>query len=402
MTTSDIHERVARAVFDRFASLPQKCKPRSAANDRDEWTPLAAVVMSRESDSGFVQCISLATGTKCVPAHILPQCGGTVVHDSHAEVLALRGFNRWVLHEIRESLVTSSYSSPYVRRQDVSGSESRPFRIADDISLHFFTTEAPCGDASMELLIESKAPEDVLPWTIDENTTAMPGRGHFSLLGRVRRKPARADAPVSLSKSCSDKLALKQVTSILSFPSDLFVQVTSSTFLRSVTVPASQFNQAGFERAFGPTGRVARIEKTDPHFFDCVPLPEHFPSFQFQKNRSSLRPLRASNTSTIYIHGSGTTCLPSIEVLLNGVKQGFKQLDTNPRKQSVVCRRQMWLLGVECFSLLNAPAMLGSSSTYQSVKTASSRFERVRTKTEATDGLGNWVRNSGDESWTMA
>ena len=43
--------------------------------------------------------LSLGVGSKCLPAHLV-QSGGTQVFDSHAEVLARRAFQLFLLNEI--------------------------------------------------------------------------------------------------------------------------------------------------------------------------------------------------------------------------------------------------------------------------------------------------------------
>ena len=126
-----------------------------------------------------------------------------------------------------------------------------------------FTSEAPCGDASLEILMKSRPAEDNLPWALDPIRTdtlceaSMLGRGHFTQLGLVRRKPARGDADVSLSKSCTDKLALKQFTGLLSFPADVLIDVNHSAFLKSLVLYPNQYDETGYTRAFGRTGRLS-------------------------------------------------------------------------------------------------------------------------------------------------
>lgn len=397
---TSLHEKVAQAALDCFSSQPQKCKPRTAADGREEWTPLAAVVISRGTDDNIIECASLATGTKCLPASALSKCHGTVLHDSHAEILALRGFNRWLLQEIQHMLKEPAFCSPYLRRQDAvdtTAEDVPPFRLASDITLHFFTTEAPCGDASMELLIEAKPPEDTVPWNLDGADISMPGRGYFSLLGSVRRKPARADAEPSLCKSCSDKLAIKQVTSALSFPTDTLVQRTPNAFLSALIVPAGQYNEIGFRRAFGPNGRMKHIADESSRFFDIVQLPDTFPRFEFENRRNPTKATKASNISALYIRDSGQP----LEILLNGVKQGFKQFDMDARKQSAVCRKQMWLCGSECVRLMDALALMQPSSTYREAKYCGVRFAAVQRRNVATTQMGRWTPSRGDEDWTL-
>lgn len=397
---TSLHEQVAHAALDCFFSQPQKCKPRTAASGREEWTPLAAVVISRGENNSIVECVSLATGTKCLPASALPKCHGTVLHDSHAEILALRGFNRWLLQEIQHMLKEPTFSSPYFRRHnglEMTEENVAPFCLADDIKLHFFTTEAPCGDASMELLIAAKPPEDATPWDLDDADTQLLGRGHFSLLGAVRRKPARADAEPSLCKSCSDKLALKQVTSVLSFPADTLVQRTPNAFLSTLIIPAGQYNAIGFARAFGPHGRMKHVADASSHFFDTVQLPEDFPGFEFEHRHSSSRSIKASNISALYIAGSGQT----LEILLNGVKQGFKHFDADTRKESVVCRKQMRLCGAECFRWINEHALVQQGLSYRHAKTHGTRLATVQRKNIATAQLGRWTSSDADKDWIL-
>ena len=41
-----------------------------------------------------LHCLSLATGVKCLSNDKVRQAKGMALHDSHAEILAIRGFNR--------------------------------------------------------------------------------------------------------------------------------------------------------------------------------------------------------------------------------------------------------------------------------------------------------------------
>ena len=70
----------------------------------------------------------------------------------------------------------------------------QPLTIRDDIRLHMYCSEAPCGDASMELTMRDQ--EDATPWPVGQACAEMNsegiglrGRGRFSELGFVRRKP---------------------------------------------------------------------------------------------------------------------------------------------------------------------------------------------------------------------
>ena len=85
------------------------------------------------------------------------------------------------------------------------------------------------------------------------------GRSFFSELGAVRRKPSRPDAPPTLSKSCSDKLALKQCTSLLSSTTSLLIS-PSNLYLSSLVLPASQYSETACTRAFSSNGRMKEMK----------------------------------------------------------------------------------------------------------------------------------------------
>lgn len=144
---------------------------------------------------------------KCLPVDQVAQANGSVVHDWHAEVVALRAFNHFLLHECLELSTSPTRTSPIVRRReaheisDILGLQ--PFSIHDDLKLHMYSSEAPCGDASMELLMEAQV--DATPWPLDRRQPAtrklpgmLPGREFFGQLGIVRRKPG-ADLAVRIS-----------------------------------------------------------------------------------------------------------------------------------------------------------------------------------------------------------
>lgn len=397
---SELPQQVAQAALDLFTGLPSKCKPRTHPDGRREWTPLSALVISRHrSGEQVLECVSLATGTKCLPSTALSRCEGAVLHDSHAEILALRGFNRWLLQELAYQLDHPKYSSPYVQlREGVGHDTLQPaFCLKDDLAFHFFTTEAPCGDASMELLINSKAPEDAVPWNCGSKTDHIPGRGDFSLLGAVRRKPARADAEASLSKSCSDKLTLKQMTTLLSFPADMFFAPSTSAFIRNLIVPWSQYDETSYTRAFGQNGRLKNIP-AHATFFNMEVLPQNFALFEYANARGTSSAPKASNISTVWVKGPGQGSADTLEILLNGVKQGYKQFDADVRKQSCLCRRQMLLLAQSIACKLKT-STLATELTYQRAKSSPIRGSARERRQEAKGCLGIWPVNMGDDEW---
>lgn len=139
------------------------------------------------------------SGMKCLPRAKVPQAAGCVLHDWHAEIIALRAFNRFLLEEcllLAQNPGQSEYSA-LIRLRDTSEISDndgfQPFTIREDVKIYMYCSEAPCGDASMELVMQAQA--DPTPWPIDSLSSgnkpdmALKGRSHFSVLGTVRRKP---------------------------------------------------------------------------------------------------------------------------------------------------------------------------------------------------------------------
>ena len=135
---------------------------------------------------------------KCLPANKIPQAHGFVLHDWHAEVLAIRGLNHFFIQECHHLARAHDSQSPFIRRRDASElSERRGFQtftVHESLKLYMFCSEAPCGDASMELTMNAQ--HDATPWvhtpslkSEEKLGLALQGRGFFSELGTVRRKP---------------------------------------------------------------------------------------------------------------------------------------------------------------------------------------------------------------------
>jgi len=157
---------------------------------------------------------------KCLPQSKISLANGNVLHDWHAEVLALRGFNRFLIDECALLGKSGARAGTYVRcreRGESRDSEWPPFTVQDDVQIHMYCSEAPCGDASMELTMAAQ--EDPTPWKLEEKATLsegddseepiLRGRGYFSELGIVRRKPGKDwQLPPFFSHSVPPSLSL--------------------------------------------------------------------------------------------------------------------------------------------------------------------------------------------------
>lgn len=123
------HKQIAQAVASLYASLKFIPPPR-------QFTVLASFVLYDRQQNIF-KIISLATGSKCLPASRLPP-KGDALHDSHAEVLARRGAIRWILEEIcRKS--SSMDDSSWVRH-----CSDGFFALKDHIDIILYVSTVPC------------------------------------------------------------------------------------------------------------------------------------------------------------------------------------------------------------------------------------------------------------------
>jgi len=87
---------------------------------------------------------------KCLPASKLPLSNGVGIHDWHAEVLAIRAFNYFVIQECK-NIALHGQASPFLRLRsdgekthDVAAWEAQPFAWREDVKLHMYCSEAPC------------------------------------------------------------------------------------------------------------------------------------------------------------------------------------------------------------------------------------------------------------------
>lgn len=397
---------------------------------------------------------------KCLPVAKLSQSKGVGIHDWHAEVLALRSFNRFVLQECRDVLLQGD-ESPFLQFRQKDGNamknddnadsawNGQPFEWREDVSLHMYCSEAPCkmsrcpnekerrkrglddmyqfanvkegGDASMELTMAVQ--DDASPWETSAtsaedapgSTALLSGRGYFSRLGTVRRKPGRADAPPTLSKSCSDKLALRQCMTLLSGLTSLLVAPSARLCLRSIVLPASQYSETGCRRCFSAEvdiGRMAPVaDRAWPGGYAFVPFTVQTTDLEFAFSKRSPSMSTSKNASS---NLSVTWTLSGVnECLVNGVLRGRKAFD--PTGASAVSRRQMWKLahqvaarvtggneGPEGTKRPETLQKLFDEITYDGVKATPLLAAREAVKEDVkTFALRGWTKNENDGNWGL-
>ncbi|EAW08163.1 tRNA-specific adenosine deaminase [Aspergillus clavatus NRRL 1] len=425
---STLPSRIASLVHAHFDGLPPRSKPTVYPDGSREWIPMAGIVVVKgeNTPSEKLSCVTVTTGAKCLPASQIPKCKGLVLHDWHAEILALRAFNHWLLSECHVVLAkerqrgassaadtAGGTPSPFIRWKHTVRSTTPtrsstiawpPFELQPDIRIYMYCTCAPCGDASMELCMAAQ--DDPSPWetTTPESqaqgpdpspeTDLLDGRGYFSRLGIVRRKPARADAEATRSKSCSDKLALHQVSSLLSYETSLLVAPTDNAYIAGYILPEEEISRAGCARCFSETGRMKPLKgrfwpeshtpgSDTPHYgyrlrpFEILSVPTELvhalwtfrkpkpmPELGLPPLQPAPRKSKPGNVSAVWtaapslplpleghvVAENGAKALPVLrgsktglyETIINGVKQGNRAASVTPRGASALSRAKLW------------------------------------------------------------
>ncbi|PMD60842.1 uncharacterized protein K444DRAFT_527647 [Hyaloscypha bicolor E] len=401
-------DAIAEVVLKEFEKWPAKRKPLVRSDGAKEWVPLSGIVA--QDQQGRLTCLAAATGMKCLPHNKISQAQGVTIHDWHAEILAIRSLNRILLQEC-DSLVKSDHTSnKFIRRRsrdEKTENHFQPFALNDGISLHMYCSEAPCGDASMELTMAAQ--EDSTPWETPalanitvpsaspSQQSLLRGRGYFSALGQVRGKPSRPDAPQTLSKSCSDKLALKQSTSLLSSITSLLIS-PQNTYLTTLVLPSSQYSETACTRAFSSSGRLASLKERTweggYHFqeFRILTTEKQFPYSRRQVLKAGEK-LVPSNLASI----SGTHPNDS-ETLIGGTLQGRKQFSLPGASR--VCKRRMWQFALSLAAISGKSILCLKADTYAEVKEGKLLESRRNVKREVREmALEGWVRNEGGEGF---
>ncbi|GJJ72346.1 tRNA-specific adenosine deaminase 1 [Entomortierella parvispora] len=278
--TQDLAQGIVSECHAQFAKLPKHGKPTKKSNGQAEWTILAAIVLATPLDeneeSWDVECISLATGSKCLPqGKQSPK--GDLLNDCHAEVLARRGFNKWCLEQMRFSLQDSGRENNKFKfigdsaPLSLNGNKRPLFDLVNPKSrFHLYVSQAPCGDATTASLAQVQSEESRNSFmkgqktqeisssyastgskrTREENegftlnqpqkhrrvsTPETPqieldstkpscihaldfrrGRIDYDSVGVLRTKPGRVDSEPTLCMSCSDKIARWNVLGLTS------------------------------------------------------------------------------------------------------------------------------------------------------------------------------------------
>ncbi|KAL5641162.1 hypothetical protein ACGC1H_001594 [Rhizoctonia solani] len=333
-------DRVARACIDEYTRHPE-FGPVVRSNGVPQFTVLAGIVLY-DQQSEQVECVSLGTGSKCLPATKLPK-SGEALHDSHAEVLARRAALAWFYRQLEGE------SEWVVDR-----------KLREGVEVWMYISTLPCGDASTSALAinqpaEMAALKAVSPMPQPEKGTTARGRNNYNALGWLRTKPARADAPPTRSHSCSDKIAL---WSLVGFQGALLYQLMGPLFLSGLVIGdvLGQFSDADVVKIVGDCRR-ALVERLRP-LPDGVQVPYElrilFTSIPFPHARSQIPESHVVSDPESHIWIGPSKTSPSIsETIVNGFRRGIgPKRYHNPRFQPILCKASFMRLHLKSCELI--------------------------------------------------
>ncbi|NXH16591.1 ADAT1 deaminase, partial [Bucco capensis] len=157
-------DEIAELCYQHYRTrLPKQGKP----DPNREWTSLAAVVQvesaTQKEDLAIPgnlkvtkEVVAMGTGTKCIGQNKMRKTGD-ILNDSHAEVVAKRSFQRYLLHQMWLA-VTHQQCSIFI-----PGTEPGKWKLKPNTIFVFFSSHTPCGDAS---IIPISEPENQLSRTV--------------------------------------------------------------------------------------------------------------------------------------------------------------------------------------------------------------------------------------------
>ncbi|KAJ6641666.1 Double-stranded RNA-specific editase Adar [Pseudolycoriella hygida] len=124
-------DRVERLILDKYAELM------SRTNNVIAYEVIAGIVQSTNDDRNKLKVISIGTGSKLFSEKHLDSNGNTL-HDTHAEVVARRGFIRYIYDQIND------VSNSIFKKVDDSNGK---LELKPGIKFHFYVSTAACSDA---------------------------------------------------------------------------------------------------------------------------------------------------------------------------------------------------------------------------------------------------------------
>ncbi|KAM9214685.1 double-stranded RNA-specific adenosine deaminase isoform 3-T3 [Leptosomus discolor] len=133
---STLHDQLAMLSHQRFNTLTTRIQHSLLGRKI-----LAAIIM-RKGNKGLGVVVSIGTGNRCVKGEELSLKGETV-NDCHAEIIARRGFMRFLYSELMKYDPSSAAESIF----EPGG--GKRLKIKSSVTFHLYVSTAPCGDGAL-------------------------------------------------------------------------------------------------------------------------------------------------------------------------------------------------------------------------------------------------------------
>ncbi|NWI08443.1 ADAT1 deaminase, partial [Crypturellus soui] len=240
-------DEIAHLCYKHYSSvLPKQGKP----DPNREWTSLAAVVKvepavcredgaSPESTLVNKEVVAMGTGTKCIGENKMRKTGD-ILNDSHAEIVAKRSFQRYLLHQMHLA-VSNQQCSIFI-----PGAKTGKWKLKPNVIFIFFSSHTPCGDAS---IIPMSEPENQLSKPVVAESADLPSAKHCRNHEHLSREDKRK------IEEMASNLATKKIKTV----NDCFPVITED--LQQVSGKQASLEDNTSPKSFEYSAEMQRADK---------------------------------------------------------------------------------------------------------------------------------------------
>ncbi|XP_074895790.1 tRNA-specific adenosine deaminase 1 isoform X4 [Buteo buteo] len=380
-------DEIAELCYRHYRTrLPKQGKP----DPNREWTSLAAVVKVESSTQREVlaspgnlqvtkEVVAMGTGTKCIGQNKMRKTGD-ILNDSHAEIVAKRSFQRYLLHQM---WLAASHQQCSIF---IPGTETGKWKLKPNTIFVFFSSHTPCGDAS---IIPISEPENQLskPVTGDDAAGQSERRSNRDHLGpEDKRKSEKTASNHIIKRMKTDDDGYFSV-----IPEDLTVQQVSVK-REDDTNPKSCEYSADMQTANKETGlgipKEVKLLQSD---------------LRFEHSRQAIQEVQTNSKTKLVPCSAAISWSAVPEQPLDVTSDGFRQGTTKKRigshqSRSKICKVELFHTFqklVTSISQEDLPDSLRMKTleTYWDYKEAALNYQEAW-KVLRSQALLGWVKNA--------